>query len=274
MATPLSKPKLAANLSMIFPEVEFLDRFAAAAAVGFRAVEYLFPYAYAKTEIRARLDSWGLEQVLFNAPPGDFENGERGVAGLPGREDEFRKSIELALDYAATLRCPRIHVMAGLVPLAGDPRRHREVYVENLSWAAGQARNGSVDLMIEPLNAKDFPGYLIGTPQAARSVIEEVGARNIKLQYDFYHAQMTHGRLLDTFAAEQDLIGHVQIAGVPGRNEPDDSQEINYRAVFAGLETMGYGGWIGCEYRPRGETVAGFAWAAPYGIGPKGKRQG
>lgn len=271
---PMPKPKLAANLSMIFPEVEFLDRFAAAAAVGFRAVEYLFPYAYAKTEIRSRLENWRLEQVLFNAPPGDFEKGERGIAGLPGREEEFRKSIERALDYAVALRCPRLHVMAGLVPLQGDPRRHREVYVENLSWAAGEARSANVSLMLEPLNAIDFPGYLIGTPQAARSVIEEVGAPNIKLQYDFYHAQMTHGRLLETFAAEQDIVGHVQIAGVPGRNEPDDSQEINYRAVFAGLEAMGYDGWIGCEYRPRGETVAGLAWAAPYGIGPKQKKAG
>jgi hydroxypyruvate isomerase len=272
MAMPPAKPRLAANLSMIFPEIEFLDRFAAAASVGFRAVEYLFPYAYAKAELRSRLESWGFEQVLFNGPPGDFEKGERGIASLPDREAEFRHSIDLALDYAVALRCPRIHVMAGLVPLEGDPRRHREVYVENLSWAAGQARSASVTLTLEPLNAKDFPGYLIGTPQAARSVIEEVGAPNIKLQYDFYHAQMTHGRLLETFAAEQDLFDHVQIAGVPGRNEPDDSQEINFRAVFAGLETMGYAGWIGCEYRPRGETLAGLAWAAPYGIGPKSKR--
>jgi hydroxypyruvate isomerase len=263
MAMPPAKPRLAANLSMIFPEIEFLDRFAAAASVGFRAVEYLFPYAYAKAELRSRLESWGFEQVLFNGPPGDFEKGERGIASLPDREAEFRHSIDLALDYAVALRCPRIHVMAGLVSLEGDPRRHREVYVENLSWAAGQAQSASVTLTLEPLNAKDFPGYLIGTPQAARSVIEEVGAPNIKLQYDFYHAQMTHGRLLETFAAEQDLIDHVQIAGVPGRNEPDDSQEINFRAVFAGLETRGYAGWIGCEYRPRGETRAGVAWAAP-----------
>ena len=272
MPSSAVRPKLAANLSMIFPEVEFLDRFAAAAAVGFRAVEYLFPYAYAKQELRSRLENWKLEQVLFNAPPGDFENGERGIAGLPGREDEFRRSIEQALDYAVTLRCRRIHVMAGLVSLQGDPRRHREVYVENLSWAAEQARSVHVDLMLEPLNAIDFPGYLIGTPQAARSVIEEVGAPNIKLQYDFYHAQMTHGRLLETFSDKRHIVGHVQIAGVPGRNEPDDSQEINYRAIFAGLEAMGYDGWIGCEYRPRGDTVAGLAWAAPYGIGPKGKR--
>lgn len=268
----MTSPRLVANLSMIFQEVAFLDRFAAAASVGFRAVEYLFPYEFTKQEIRSRLDSWKLEQVLFNAPPGDAATGERGIAGLPGREDEFRRSIELALDYAVTLHCPRIHVMAGLVPLQGDPRRHREVYVENLSWAASQARSVKVDLMLEPLNAIDVPGYLIGTPQAARSVIEEVGAPNIKLQYDVYHAQMTHGRLLDSFAANQDMIGHVQIAGVPGRNEPDDSQEINYRAIFAGLESMGYQGWIGCEYRPRGETVAGLGWAAPYGIGPRGKR--
>ena len=266
MATPLAKPKLAANLSMIFPEVEFLDRFPAAAAVGFRAVEYLFPYAFAKQEIRARLDSWGLEQVLFNAPPGDFENGERGIAGLPGREDEFRKSIELALGYAATLRCPRIHVMAGLVPAGSDPARHRDTFAANLAWASPLAKEAGVALLLEPLNAVDFPGYLVGSIAAAKSIIAASGADNVFLQYDVYHMQMSQGRLAQSFHDHMDAIRHVQIAGVPGRHEPDASQEINFPMLFLYLDSVGYAGWIGCEYRPRVRTEAGLGWAAEFGI--------
>jgi len=261
-------PKFAANLSMMFGEEAFLDRFAAAAAMGFGAVEYLFPYAYDKAELKARLEAHGLRQVLFNAAQGDWDNGERGIAGLPGRESDFRRAIERALDYAAALGCPRLHVMAGLVPPGADGRRHRDVYVANLGWAVGLAHRAGVTLLIEPLNPCDFPGYLIGTPDAARRVIDEIGSPHLKLQYDLYHAQMTHGRLLDVFAAQQPVVGHVQIAGVPGRHEPDAGQEINYPAVFAALDASGYEGWIGCEYRPRGATGDGLVWAAPYGIGP------
>lgn len=260
-------PNFAANLSMMYGEVEFLDRFAAAAACGFQAVEYLFPYPYPAAELKARLDALGLQQVLFNAAQGDWDKGERGIGGLPGREDAFRRAIETALDYAGALGCPRIHVMAGLVPPGTDPARCRDVFVGNLRWAGAAAASGGVTLLLEPLNPHDFPGYLIDTPQGAGSVIDAVGAGNLKLQYDFYHAQMTHGRLLDTLRAQWDVVGHIQVSGVPGRHEPDEGQEINFPRVFAELDALGYDGWIGCEYRPRGATVAGLGWAAAYGIG-------
>jgi hydroxypyruvate isomerase len=259
-------PKFAANLSMMFGEVDFLDRFAAAAACGFRAVEYLFPYPYTREDLKARLDAHGLSQVLFNAAQGDWDKGERGIGGLPGREDEFRAAMENAFAYARALGCPRIHVMAGIVPPKTDPASCRDVFVGNLRWAAEAAASAGATLLLEPLNPHDFPGYLIGTPDAARSVISAVGAVNLKLQYDFYHAQMTHGRLVETLKAHWDIVGHVQISGVPGRHEPDGSQEIDYRFVLAELDGLGYDGWVGCEYRPRGDTVAGLGWAAPYGI--------
>lgn len=254
-------PKFAANLSTMFNEVEFLDRFAAAASCGFRAVEYLFPYGHSKDELRSRLAANGLSQVLFNAAPGDWDKGERGIGGLPGREVEFRKAIEMALG------CPRIHVMAGIVPPDFAPERCREVFADNLRWAAPAAADAGVMLLLEPLNPFDFPGYLVGSPAAARALIDAVGAPNLRLQYDFYHAQMTHGRLVETLIEHRDLIGHVQVSGVPGRHEPDDRQEIDFHFVLAELEALGYDGWVGCEYRPRGNTEAGLAWAASYGIG-------
>lgn len=260
-------PKFAANLSMMYGEVGFLDRFAAAAASGFDAVEYLFPYSYPAVELKARLDAHGLRQVLFNATPGDWEKGECGIGGLPGREDDFRRAIETALDYAGALGCPRLHVMAGIVPPHMEQARCRDVLRENLRWASAAAASSGVTLLIEPLNPYDFPGYLIATPDAARAVIDAVGGANLGLQYDFYHAQMTHGRLLETMKAHWPLIRHIQMSGVPGRHEPDETQEINFPRVFAELDALGYDGWVGCEYRPRGATVAGLGWAAPYGIG-------
>ncbi|GIK95814.1 MAG: hydroxypyruvate isomerase [Alphaproteobacteria bacterium] len=260
-------PNFAANLSTMFGELEFLDRFAAAAACGFRAVEYLFPYAYHRTELEARLAATGLEQVLFNAAEGDWGQGERGIAGLPGREDAFRRAVETALSYAAALGCRRIHVMAGTRPPDAALERCRDVLVANLAWAAGMARSAGVTLLLEPLNPQDFPGYLIGTAEAARSVISAVGSGTVGLQFDVYHAQMTQGRLLDTLNAHWRDIRHVQISGVPGRHEPDAHQEINFPRLFAELDARNYDGWVGCEYRPRGETVAGLAWATPYGIG-------
>ena len=260
-------PKFAANLSMMYGEVDFLDRFATAAAHGFRAVEYLFPYPYAAKELKSRLDAHGLAQVLFNTAQGDWEKGERGIGGLPGRESDFRRAIETALGYAHSLGCPRIHVMAGIVPPDAAPEQCKDVLATNLGWASATAASAGVELLLEPLNPFDFPGYLIGSPAAARAVIESVGAANLKLQYDFYHAQMTHGRLIDTMKDHLGLIGHVQVSGVPGRHEPDARQEIDYPFVFAELGALGYDGWVGCEYRPRGETGAGLGWAAPYGIG-------
>ncbi len=259
-------PKLAANLSMMFAEMDFLDRFAAASACGFRAVECLFPYAHPKQEVKARLDAHGLEQVLFNVAQGDWDKGERGIGGLPGREDEFRAAIETGLSYARTLGCPRLHVMSGFAPPRTGAARCRDVLIGNLEWAAEAAASADVTLLLEPLNPHDFPGYLVPTPDVARGVIDAVDAPNLGLQYDFYHQQMTAGRLIETLKAHFDVVGHVQISGVPGRHEPDDQQEIDYRFVFAELQSLGYDGWIGCEYRPRGSTLDGLGWAAPYGI--------
>ena len=267
-------PRFAANLSLTFNETDFLGRFAAARAQGFTAIEYLFPYAYAKTDLAARLEGEGLQQVLFNAPPGNWEAGERGIAALPGREDEFRRAIETALAYAAALKCPRIHVMAGLVPPGAQAGACRQTFEQNLAWAAPLAASAHVDLLLEPLNPTDFPGYLVGSVAAACDIIAAVGSDSIFLQYDLYHAQMSQGQLAATLRDRFDLVRHIQIAGVPGRNEPDRNQEIDYPFLFSLMDELGYKGWVGCEYRPRAGTVAGLAWAAPWGIGPgaAGKR--
>jgi hydroxypyruvate isomerase len=260
-------PRLAANLSMMFNEVDFLGRFAAARAQGFTAVEYLFPYSYPKADLAARLKSEGLQQVLFNAPPGDWEKGERGIGGLPDREAEFRDTIETALDYAETLKFRRIHVMAGLIPTGANPAIHRAIFVENLAWAAQLAAKNAVELLLEPLNPIDFPSYLVSNIPIALDMIAAVNAENVGLQYDIYHTQMTQGRLAQTLKDNLAKIRHIQIAGVPGRNEPDESQEINFSHLFSLMDELGYAGWVGCEYRPRGNTIDGLGWAKPWGIG-------
>jgi hydroxypyruvate isomerase len=264
-------PRFAANLSMTFTELDFLERFAVARRQGFAAVEYLFPYAYPKMDLAGRLEGEGLQQVLFNAPPGDWEQGERGIAGLPGREAEFRKSLEIALDYAAALKCPRLHVMAGLVPAGKEPRAYRETFLRNLTWAAPLAAAAGVQLLLEPLNPVDFPGYLVGSVASACDIIAASRCDNIFLQYDLYHAQMSQGGLAQAFSDHFDRIRHVQIAGVPGRHEPDAEQEINYPFLFSLMDELGYKGWVGCECRPRAGTIDGLAWAAPWGIGPKSR---
>ena len=253
-------PRFAANLSMMFNEVDFLARFAAARAQGFAAVEYLFPYSHAKADLATRLKDEGLQQVLFNAPPGNWEKGERGMAALPGRQAEFRATIETALDYAAALKCPRIHVMAGLLPAGADPAACRAVMVENLAWAADLARKSGVNLLLEALNPTDFPGYIVNQVAVAVEIIKTVGAPNVKLQYDLYHTQMMQGRLATTLQENRAVIDHIQIAGVPGRHEPDGSQEINYPHLFKLMDEIGYPGWVGCEYRPRAGTVEGLRW--------------
>ena len=255
-------PRFAANLSMLFNEHDFLDRFAAARKCGFTAVEFLFPYDFPKKEIAARLAGAGLEQVLFNVAQGDWGKGERGIGGIPGREDEFREAVEIGLDYAAVLDCPRLHVMAGLIKDGADAR----TFAANLAWASPLAKQAGVALLLEPLNAVDFPGYLNGSVSTALEIIAASGADNVFLQYDAYHLQMMQGRLLQTFREHQPMIRHVQIAGVPGRNEPDSTQEINFPSLFALMDQLGYEGWIGCEYRPRGKTTEGLGWAAPWGI--------
>ena len=260
-------PRFAANLSMMFDEVDFLDRFAAAREQGFQAVEFLFPYAYPKADLAQRLKDQGLQQVLINTPAGDWEKGERGLAAQPGRETEFRHTMETALEYAVALNRPRIHVMAGLVPTGADPAIYRAIMVENLAWAADLARKTAVDLLLEPLNPVDFPGYAVDKVPVALDIIAAVGAENLHLQYDLYHAQMRQDRLADTLKDHIAEINHIQIAGVPGRHEPDGMQEIDFNHLFSLMDELGYQGWVGCEYRPRAGTVEGLGWAKPWGIG-------
>ncbi|MDT8421366.1 MAG: hydroxypyruvate isomerase family protein [Desulfuromonadales bacterium] len=259
-------PKFAANLSMLFTEYEFLDRFAAAAAAGFNAVEYLFPYAYEAEVLRAALAENHLRQVLFNLPPGDWEGGERGLAALPGREDEFRASVATALHYLQALDCPRAHVMAGIVPGDAESEVCRETYIENLRYAAGEFAKFDKLLLIEPLNLRDNPGYLLSRQETAVEICQQVGAANIKVQFDFYHCQIAQGDLTRTLDSVFPHIGHIQIAGVPDRHEPDTG-EVNYPWLFEHLDSLGYDGWIGCEYRPRGETRSGLAWGQKWGLG-------
>lgn len=259
-------PQFAANLSMLYPEFAFLDRFAAAAADGFTAVEYLFPYAFCAADIAMQLKTHGLKQVLFNAPPGDWDAGERGIACLAGREEEFRRGFAQAIEYAHTLGCPRIHVMAGLVPASSDRASLRPTYEANLAWAAEQAAYAGLDVLIEPINTRDISGFYLNRQDQAHAIVESVGAPNLKVQMDLYHCQIVEGDL--AMKLRQYLptgrVGHLQIAGVPERHEPDMG-ELNYPYLFALIDELGYTGHVGCEYRPRrgavaGGTSAGLGW--------------
>lgn len=255
-------PRFAANLSFLYTEVPFLDRFAAAAHDGFRAVEFAFGYDFTAKEIAARLRAHGLEAVLINAPPGNLAAGDRGLAALPGREHEFAASVVTALAYAQTLACPRVHILAGLLRDAADAgqrARHRATFVRNLRFAAREAEEQGVTLTIEPINPRDIPGYFLNTQAEAHSIREEAGVSNLKVQMDLYHAQIVEGDLSAKLRQWLPQIGHIQVAGVPGRNEPDTG-EINYRHLFALLDELGYPGWVGCEYRPRAGTSAGLGW--------------
>src|SRR5579871_5966092 len=258
--------KLAANISLMFNELDFLDRFAAAAKAGFPAVEYLFPYAYDVKELKARLDGAGLQQVLFNTAQGDFEKGERGIAALPGREDDFKRAIDVAIHYASTLKVPRLHVMAGTVAPGMDPARCESTFIANLRAAAKTAASANIVLEIEPLNHTDFPGYfLVGMPMAKR-ILDAVAQPNVRLQFDIYHQQMSTGQIVPALKSLFGLVEHIQIAGVPGRNEPDDKNEIHTKYLFNLLAELGYTGWVGCEYKPRAGTVAGLGWTREWGI--------
>lgn len=268
MVNPM--PQFAANLSMLYPELDFLDRFEAAEKDGFKAVEYLFPYACESSEIAARLKAHGLQQVLFNAPPGDWEGGERGLACLPGREAEFRAGIGKALDYAAALDCPRIHVMAGLLPVGSERETLYPTYINQLRWAALEAARQGVDVLIEPINTRDIPHFFLNRQDHGHKVVEDVGAPNLKVQMDLYHCQIVEGDLAMKLRhyLPTGNVGHIQIAGVPDRNEPDVG-ELNYPYLFSVLDELGYAGWVGCEYRPRagmqpGGTSAGLGWLRPY----------
>lgn len=252
-------PKFAANLTMMFNEVPFPARFAAAARAGFKGVEFLFPYELPAPEAGRLLRESGLVNALFNLPPGDWAAGERGLASLPGREADFRAGVAVAIEYALALGTPTLHAMAGLLPAGADRERHRAVYVENLRFAAREVARHGRTLVIEPINPRDMPGYFLNTQADAHAVREAVAEPNLKVQMDLYHAQIVEGDLAVKLRRHVADIGHVQIAGVPDRHEPDDG-EVNYPYLFRLLDELGYAGWVGCEYRPRGVTEYGLGW--------------
>jgi len=268
--TFIAMPRFAANLSLLYNEHPFLDRFAAAAQDGFMGVEFLFPYAFAAADIAAQLQALGLQQVLMNAPPGDWDAGERGIACLTGREAEFRTGFASALEYARVLECPRIHVLAGLVPPGSDLAELEAVYTSNLAWAAGQAAATGKQVLIEPINTRDFPGYFLQRQEQAHALVQSVGAPNLKVQFDLYHCQIMEGDVATKIREYLPTgnVGHFQIAGVPGRHEPDVG-ELNYPYLLDVIDEVsaacGWDGWVGCEYRPRrgvvpGATREGLGW--------------
>lgn len=261
--TSTSMPKFAANLTMMYNEVPFLDRFSEAKNDGFAGVEFLFPYDFLPVNIKSRLDANELTQVLFNCPPGDWNAGERGIAALPGREDEFRRSMEKALNFARILGNKRLHVMAGLIQPGVDRMQHEDVYLKNLAYAAEQAKSLGITILIEPINTRDIPGYFLNKQDDAHAICKAVGVSNLQVQLDLYHCQITEGDLATTIRRDIAGVGHMQIAGVPQRQEPDIG-EVNYPYLFNLIDDLGYDGWIGCEYRPRAATSDGLNWFKPY----------
>jgi 2-dehydrotetronate isomerase len=259
-------PRFAANLSMMFQELDFLDRFDAAANAGFKGVEFLFPYDFPPAAIAERLRRSGLTLALFNMPPGDWAGGERGIAALPGRAAEFRDGVAQALAYAKATGCRTIHAMAGLWPEGRDRAEGERVYLENLRYAVERLAPEGITTVIEPINTRDIPGYFLNYTADAMRFIERIGRGELKLQLDLYHVQIMEGDLAQHVRALAGAYPHVQIAGNPGRHEPDIG-EVNYSYLFDLLDELGYAGWIGCEYRPKGDTVAGLGWAKKYGIG-------
>lgn len=250
-------PRFAANLSMMFNEHAFLDRFQAASDAGFDAVEYLFPYDHPAAEVADRLATAGLKQALFNMPPGDWLIGERGLAALTGREDEFRASVRKAVDYARVIGTPLLHMMAGIADSTSP--RARQTYRDALAYAADAAGADGIGLVIEPINRRDMPGYFLNDFDMAAELIASLGHDNLRLQFDIYHRQVMHGDVLTALEKFMPLIGHVQIASVPLRHEPGTG-ELNDFRVLAALDALGYQGYVGCEYRPANETVQGLAW--------------
>ena len=263
-------PRFAANLSMLYPEHDFLDRFAAAARDGFQGVEFLFPYAYEPKELASRLRDNGLQQVLFNAPPGNWDGGERGLACLPGREKEFQEGMAQALRYAEALQCPRVHLMAGLVPQGKERAELRSTYVANVRWAAREAARQGLKVLLEPINTRDIPGFFLNRQDHAHELVAEIGEPNVQVQMDLYHCQIVEGDV--AMKIRQYLptgrVGHFQIAGVPQRHEPDLG-ELYHPYLFSVIDEVsaqcGWEGWVGCEYRPArgaqpGGTSAGLGW--------------
>lgn len=251
--------RFSANLSMLYPELGFTERFAAAARDGFEGVEYVGPYDYPADQIASLLETNGLAQALFNTPAGDWAAGERGIACLPGRVEEFRLGVSKAIDYARSLRCERVNVLAGLAPAGADRSVLEDTLVANLAYAAPRMRDAGIKLLVEPINLRDIPAYFLSTSRDAERVLDRVGSDNLFIQYDFYHMQIMQGDLVPTFERLQRRIAHVQIADNPGRNEPGTG-EINYGFVLDALERLGYEGWVGCEYKPRSGAGAGVGW--------------
>jgi len=254
-------PRFAANLTMMYNEYSFLDRFAAAAADGFEAVEFLFPYDYPAATLAGKLRDHGLKQVLFNAPPGNWQAGERGCGALPGREAKFREGFQRALEYAQALQCPRIHAMAGIIPDGARREAMRETYAGNLAWAATEAQAVGVDVLIEPIARRNMPGYFLNRQEEAHAIAAEIGLSNLKVQMDLFHCQVEQGDLATNIRKylPGSRVGHFQIAGVPERHEPD-SGEVNYPYLFKLIDSLGYKGWVGCEYVPRAGSSDGLGW--------------
>ncbi|HYD80555.1 MAG TPA: hydroxypyruvate isomerase [Paucimonas sp.] len=257
--------KLAANLTMLYNEVPFLERFDAAANAGFKAVEFLFPYAFEVDRLRDKLSTNGLELVLHNLPAGNWEAGERGIACHPDRVNEFQAGVEEAIRYACALGVAQVNCLAGIKPSFVDADAARQTFVSNLRHAADKLRAHGIRLLIEPINTFDIPGFFLSGTQQALAIIEETGSDNIFLQYDIYHMQRMEGELANTIKANLPRIKHIQLADNPGRNEPGTG-EINYHYLFQLLDDLGYGGWIGCEYKPRAGTAAGLGWREAHGV--------
>jgi hydroxypyruvate isomerase len=252
-------PKFAANLTFLFNELPFMDRFKAAAYAGFRAVEYMSPYAYSAVDLKRMLDANNLQQALFNLPAGDWDNDERGLACLPEREAEFREGVATAIGYAQVLGCKKINCLAGKLPPGVPHEVAQSTMIANLKYAAAQLKQAGIMLVTEPINSFDMPGYFVNKTHDALAILDAVGSDNAFIQYDIYHAQRMEGELGNTLSALLPRIGHIQIADNPGRHEPGTG-EINYPWIFSLLDSMGYDGWVGCEYKPKTTTVAGLGW--------------
>jgi hydroxypyruvate isomerase len=252
-------PRFAANLTMLFTELPFFDRFEAAAKAGFSGVEYLFPYDFQADELAARLKTHGLVQVLHNLPAGDWAKGERGIAILPDRTDEFRTGVDRAIAYATALNCKQVNCLAGIAPAGVDRAKLEATFVANLAWAASRLKAAGIKLLIEAINPIDIPGFYLNTTRQSLDLIAQTGSDNVFVQYDIYHMQITEGDLARTIERNLGMIPHIQLADNPGRHEPGTG-EINYPFLFAHLDRIGYAGWVGCEYKPRDGTAKGLGW--------------
>jgi len=256
-------PKFAANLTMLFNEMDFLDRFEAAAKAGFQGVEYLFPYSYDKNVLAEKLKANNLTQVLHNLPAGDWAAGERGIACLPSRVAEFEEGVAKAIEYATVLGCKQVNCLAGIAPAGADAATLRATFIGNLKYAAAELEAAGIKLLIEPINTRDIPGFYLCHTKQALEIMDEVGSDNLFLQYDIYHMQIMEGDLAPTLQRNLSRIAHIQLADNPGRFEPGTG-EINYPFIFGHLDRIGYNGWIGCEYKPATNTLAGLGWYAGY----------